>query len=66
MTGKCLYVIIVSEHNVAELRACLHLKPIRIWLIVTQRMRKQAARLRCVLAIKLPDSQIFSFESGGN
>ena len=40
------YFIILSEHNIAEYRACLHLQPENVHLIVTQRIAKQNAHIR--------------------
>lgn len=51
-----LYVIIVSEHNLAELRACIYFQPQSIWLITSARMAKPAQRLQRILDKKLPNS----------
>lgn len=40
------YVIMVSDHNVAEYRACLELRPKQVYLITTSKMHKPAERLR--------------------
>jgi hypothetical protein len=52
------YVLLVSDHNLAEYRACLRFKPAHISLIVTQRMDVVAQRLERVLRQALPDSQV--------
>ena len=52
------YVLLVSDHNLAEYRACLKFKPAYISLIVTQRMDVVAQRLERVLRQALPDSQV--------
>ncbi|SNB61593.1 Uncharacterised protein [Kingella negevensis] len=46
------YFIIVSEHNIAEFRACMQLKPQHIHLIVTQRIAKTNADTRFEKALK--------------
>lgn len=43
------YVILVSEHNMAEFRACLFLQPKNIHMIITKSMIKPAKRLATVL-----------------
>ena len=53
-----LYVVIVSEHNLAELRACVHFQPQSIWLITSDRMIKSAQRLHRILEKKLPHSRL--------
>lgn len=53
-----LYVVIISDHNLAELRACLHYRPKRLWMVVTAPMLNQAKRLERVLAAHLPDTRI--------
>lgn len=53
-----LYVVIVSEHNLAELRACVHFQPQSIWLITSDRMIKSAQRLNRILEKKLPNSRL--------
>lgn len=52
------YVLLVSDHNLAEYRACLKFKPAYISLVVTQRMDVVAQRLERVLRQALPDSQV--------
>ena len=52
------YVVLVSDHNLAELRACLYFKPHHVWLIATQRMQVEAQRFRQVLQSKLPQTDI--------
>ncbi len=52
------YVLLVSDHNLAEYRACLKFKPAYISLIVTQRMDAVAQRLERVLRQALPNSQV--------
>jgi hypothetical protein len=52
------YMVLVSEHNLAELRACLYWQPRYIYLVITDRMQRPAERLYNVLAQQLPDSQI--------
>lgn len=58
MSRLPLYVIIISDHNLAELRACLHYRPERLWMVVTPAMHKQAKRLERVLKQHLPDTRI--------
>lgn len=43
------YVVIVSNHNIAELRACLFFRPKLIHMIVTKSMTKQAERFAATL-----------------
>ncbi|MDQ9021823.1 hypothetical protein RFI02_11975 [Acinetobacter sichuanensis] len=43
------YVILVSEHNIAEYQACLSFQPEHIHLIITTRMQKAAQRLQKTL-----------------
>lgn len=52
------YYLIVSQHNLAELQACLYLKPQRIILITTQSMQERAERLKKILAQRLQGSEI--------
>lgn len=61
MSGLPLYVIIISEHNLAELRACLRYRPQRLWMVVTPAMRRQAERFARVLAPLLPETAIHQF-----
>ncbi|WP_297925341.1 hypothetical protein [uncultured Agitococcus sp.] len=53
-----LYVLIVSDHNLAELRACLYYKPRHIWLVASQRMQKPAQRLFDVLKQQFAPEQL--------
>ena len=53
-----LYVLIVSDHNLAELRACLYYKPRHIWLVASQRMQQPAERLSKVLQAQCPSAQL--------
>ncbi|HMU87822.1 MAG TPA: hypothetical protein PKC11_09385 [Agitococcus sp.] len=53
-----LYVLIVSDHNLAELRACLYFKPRYIWLVASQRMQEPAKRLLKVLQAQCPSAQL--------
>ncbi len=53
-----LYVIIVSEHNLAELRACLYLQPRTIFMVSSQRMQTGAQRLLGVLQRQLPHTVV--------
>ena len=55
------YVILVSEHNIAEYQACLFLQPHHIHLIVTTRMQKSAQRLLTTLKNSQLNSQIHLF-----
>lgn len=53
------YFIVVSEHNIAEFRACLFLKPRHIHLIITQAMRIAARRFIATLTHRLdPETYI--------
>lgn len=52
------YVLIVSDHNIAEFRECLHLKPKNIYLVTTQSKQKPAERLQKQLINNLKDSNI--------
>ncbi len=54
------YMLLVSEHNVAELRACLYWQPKHIYLVITDRVTVAAKRLYTVLSALLPNSQIIS------
>lgn len=40
------YFIILSEHNIAEYRACLHLRPQNVHLIVTDWVAGKNAHIR--------------------
>ena len=53
-----LYVLIVSDHNLAELRACLYYKPRYIWLVASQRMQQPAQRLCKVLKQQFAPEQL--------
>ncbi|MCP5175192.1 MAG: hypothetical protein H6996_08815 [Moraxellaceae bacterium] len=53
-----LYVLIVSDHNLAELRACLYYKPRHIWLVASNKMQQVAQRLFNVLKTQCTDAQI--------
>jgi hypothetical protein len=53
-----LYVIIVSDHNLAELRACLYLKPDIILMVSSKRMEQAANRLSKVLKNQLSNKTI--------
>lgn len=52
------YVLMVSNHNIAEFRECLHLEPKNIYLVTTKTMQKSAERLKRQLISSLPDSTI--------
>ncbi|HMY00834.1 MAG TPA: hypothetical protein PKC44_13765, partial [Agitococcus sp.] len=53
-----LYVIIVSEHNLAELRACLYLQPTTILMVSSHKMQAAAQRLLGVLQKQLPHTKV--------
>lgn len=55
-SDSLLYVLIASEHNLAELHACLNLRPGRIWVISSPEAEVAAKRLRALLAESLPNS----------
>lgn len=54
MMPLSLYVIIVSDHNLAELRACLFYQPREVWMVVTSTMQNQARRFERELKSVLP------------
>lgn len=52
------YVLMVSQHNIAEFRECIFLQPKNIYLITTSKMLKPAERLEKQLKEKLSASSI--------
>lgn len=52
------YVVLVSDHNLAELRACLYFKPHHVWLVATKPMQIAAQRFHRVLQKKLSQTCI--------
>jgi hypothetical protein len=59
-TQPFIYVCVVSEFNLAELEACLTLRPQHLVLVVSSfsKLAKASERLQNVLQTRLPDLQI--------
>ncbi len=59
-TQSFIYVCVVSEFNLAELEACLTLRPQHLVLVVSSfsKLAKSCERLQNVLQVRLPDMQI--------
>ncbi len=66
MTHIDLYVVIVSDHNLAELRACLYYQPRNIWLISSAKMSDSAKRLATVLQNLLPTTHLVRQEANSD
>ncbi len=70
---RVLYVVVASEHNVAELLACLTFRPAAVFILASDFIRRPARqggqspdqRLEQVLRKKLPGTEVRTLAAGG-
>lgn len=62
---KWTYVVVISEHNIAELYSCLHFKPARVITIASPYFSNENERFCQILSSRLPDCHISSPSTEG-